>query len=42
VPAAFARTAGEILRSGKPIEDRLREFSNAVSVFIGGDRKSVV
>ncbi len=42
MPAAFARTAGGILRSGKPIEERLREFSSAVSAFIGGGVVSVL
>jgi diguanylate cyclase (GGDEF)-like protein len=42
VPTSFARKAGEILRSGKPIEDRLREFSGAVSGFVGGGTVSVL
>ena len=42
MPASLVRKAGEILRSGKPIEDRLREFSGAVSAFVGGGTVSVL
>jgi diguanylate cyclase (GGDEF)-like protein len=38
----FARNAGEILRSGKPIEERLRDFSAAVSGYVGGGSVSVL
>jgi diguanylate cyclase (GGDEF)-like protein len=36
VTTEFAKRAGEILRSGQPIEDRLREFSDTVSAYVGG------
>jgi diguanylate cyclase (GGDEF)-like protein len=42
VDDAFIRAAGEVLRSGKPIEDRLREFTQAVSGYIGGGMVSVL
>jgi diguanylate cyclase (GGDEF)-like protein len=42
VPDAFIKTAGEILRSGRPIEERLREFANTVSRYIGGGVVSVL
>ncbi|HEX9205337.1 MAG TPA: GAF domain-containing protein, partial [Candidatus Deferrimicrobiaceae bacterium] len=38
----FAKKAAEILRSGKPIEDRLREYSEAVSAYVGGGPASVL
>ncbi len=38
----FVKTAGEILRSGRPIEERLREITRAVSEFIGGGVVSVL
>ncbi len=40
--ADFARKAGEILRSGKAIEERLKEFSDAVSGYLGGGVVSVL
>ncbi|MBE0602683.1 MAG: diguanylate cyclase, partial [Deltaproteobacteria bacterium] len=42
MPDAFVRNAAEILRSGKPIEDRLREFCEEVSAFVGGGTVSVL
>jgi len=42
VPADFARKAGEILRSAKPIEERLREFSMELSAWMGGGTVSVL
>ncbi len=42
MPDAFARDAAEILRSGKPIEERLRELCDAVSGFLGGGNVSVL
>jgi len=42
MPEDFVRKAGEILRSGKPIEERLREFSGAVSGWMGGGKVSVL
>ncbi len=39
---AFVKTAGEILRTRKPIEERLREFAGAVSRYIGGGVVSVL
>jgi len=40
--ADFAKKAGEILRTGKPIEERLREFSDAVSGYVGGGSVSIL
>jgi hypothetical protein len=42
VPSDFARKAGEILRSAKPIEERLREFSAELSAWLGGGTVSVL
>jgi len=42
VPSDFARKAGEILRSAKPIEERLREFSFELSAWLGGGVVSVL
>jgi len=42
MPAEFAKRAGEILRSGSPIEERLREFSTTVSDFLSGATVSVL
>ena len=42
MPADFVKRAGEILRSGKPIEERLQEFSAAVSAYVGGGAASVL
>src|SRR5512141_3331343 len=42
VPADFARKAGEILRSTKPIDERLREFSGELSALLGGGTVSVL
>jgi diguanylate cyclase (GGDEF)-like protein len=42
VPSDFARKAGEILRSAKPIEERLREFSGELSAWLGGGSVSVL
>jgi diguanylate cyclase (GGDEF)-like protein len=42
VTTEFAKKAAEILRSGKPIEDRLREYSEAVSAYVGGGPSSVL
>jgi len=38
----FVRKAGEILRSGKPIEDRLREFTAEAGAFIPGGVFSIL
>ena len=38
----FVRNVGDILRSGKPIEERLEEWCNAVSGFVGGGIISVL
>ena len=38
----FGKRAGEILRSGKPVEERLREFSAAASEYVGGGPVSVL
>lgn len=38
----FVRKAGEILRSGKPIEERLREFTAEAGVFISGGVCSIL
>jgi len=42
VPDDFTRKAGEILRSAKPIEERLREFSGELSAWLGGGTVSVL
>jgi len=42
LPDAFVRNAAEILRSAKPIEERLREFCEEVSGFVGGGTVSVL
>jgi hypothetical protein len=42
LPDAFVRNAADILRSGKPIEERLREFCEEVSGFVGGGAVSVL
>jgi len=42
VIADFTRKAGEILRSAKPIEDRLREFSGELTGWLGGGTVSVL
>ena len=42
LPSDFARKAGEILRSTKPIEGRLREFSDELSAWLGGGTVSVL
>ncbi len=42
MPADFPRKAGEILRSEKPIEERLREFSVELSSWLGGGTVSVL
>jgi diguanylate cyclase (GGDEF)-like protein len=38
----FVRKAGEILRSGKPIEERLREFTAEAGAFISGGVCSIL
>jgi len=42
MPADFVKKAGEILRSGKPIEERLREFTAEVGAFLAGGVCSVL
>ncbi|MBP2673423.1 MAG: hypothetical protein H6Q84_263, partial [Deltaproteobacteria bacterium] len=42
MPEDFARNAGEILRSEKPVEERLKELCNSVSGFVGGGVVSVL
>ncbi|MBI5341763.1 MAG: diguanylate cyclase [Deltaproteobacteria bacterium] len=42
MPAEFVKKAGEILRSGKPIEERLREFTAEIGVFLSGGVCSVL
>ncbi len=42
MPADFVKKAGELLRSGKPIEDRLREFTAEASAFLAGGVASVL
>jgi diguanylate cyclase (GGDEF)-like protein len=42
MPADFDKSVGEILRSGKPIEDRLREFTAAVGAFLSGGVCSIL
>jgi transcriptional regulator with GAF, ATPase, and Fis domain len=42
MPADFLRKAGEILRSGKPIEEKLREFCQAAGDFLPGAVSSVL
>lgn len=41
MPAQFVKTAREILRSKKPIEERLREFSARTSDFLSGGIASI-
>ena len=42
MPYDFSKKAGEILRSSKPIEERLREFSGELSAWMGGGTVSVL
>jgi diguanylate cyclase (GGDEF)-like protein len=42
MPAEFVKKAGEILRSGQPIEERLREFTAEVGAFLSGGVCSVL
>ncbi len=42
MPADFVKKAGEILRSGKSIEDRLREFTAAVGEFLPGGISTIL
>jgi diguanylate cyclase (GGDEF)-like protein len=42
MPETFARTAGDILRSEKPVEVRLKELCEAVSGYVGGGMVSVL
>ncbi|HEY5190831.1 MAG TPA: hypothetical protein VII77_02510, partial [Candidatus Deferrimicrobium sp.] len=42
MPREFSKKAGEILRSAKPIEERLREFSGELSAWLGGGTVSVL
>lgn len=42
MPDVFARNAAEILRSARPIEERLREFCEELSGFVGGGTVSVL
>jgi diguanylate cyclase (GGDEF)-like protein len=42
MPAEFLKKAGEILRSGKPIEERLREFTAGVAAFLSGGVSSIL
>ncbi|MGA6992624.1 MAG: GAF domain-containing protein, partial [Candidatus Deferrimicrobiaceae bacterium] len=42
MPADYLRKIGEILRSGKPIEDRLREFCEATGEFLTGAVSSIL
>jgi GGDEF domain-containing protein len=42
MPREFVKQAGEILRSGKPIEERLREFTTAIGAFLSGGVSSVL
>jgi GGDEF domain-containing protein len=42
MPADFLRKAGEILRSGKSIEERLREFCQATGDFLPGAVSSIL
>ncbi|MBE0569093.1 MAG: diguanylate cyclase [Deltaproteobacteria bacterium] len=42
MPEAFVRTAGNILRSEKPVEERLKELCEAVSGYVGGGMVSVL
>ncbi len=42
MPADFLRKAGEILRSGKPIEERLRAFCQATGDFLPGAVSSIL
>jgi len=42
MPADYLRKVGEILRSGKPIEERLREFCHATGEFLPGAVSSIL
>jgi len=42
MPEEFVKSAGDILRSGKTIEERLREFTSAVSSFLTGGVASIL
>lgn len=42
MPADYLRKIGEILRSGKPIEDRLREFCEGTGEFLPGAVSSIL
>jgi GGDEF domain-containing protein/putative methionine-R-sulfoxide reductase with GAF domain len=42
MPAEFVKHAAEILRSGKPVEERLREFTAAVGALLPGGVTSVL
>src|SRR3989304_3848790 len=42
MPREFVKQAGQILRSGKPIEERLREFTTAIGAFLSGGVSSVL
>ncbi|MBI5419324.1 MAG: diguanylate cyclase [Deltaproteobacteria bacterium] len=42
MPAEFVKRVGEIFRSGKPIEERLREFTASVGQFLPGGVLSVL
>jgi diguanylate cyclase (GGDEF)-like protein len=42
VTAEFVKRTGEILRAGKPIEDRLREFTAEVGAFLAGGVASIL
>ncbi|NJD62121.1 MAG: diguanylate cyclase [Deltaproteobacteria bacterium] len=42
MPAEFVKKTGDLLRSGKPIEERLREFTAAVCAFLSGGVASVL
>ncbi len=42
MPAAFIKKCAELLRVGRPIEERLRDFTNLVGLFAPGARASVL
>ncbi|HEU5361075.1 MAG TPA: diguanylate cyclase [Candidatus Deferrimicrobiaceae bacterium] len=42
MPADYLRKTGEVLRSGKPIEERLREFCAATGEFLSGAVSSIL
>src|SRR4030067_472273 len=42
MPADYLRRIGEILRSGKPIEERLREFCQETGGFLPGSVSSIL